>query len=73
MLCSLHAAGARHVLHDDVGLPGQVLAYVPSQGATIDIETAARVGADYDSESLALIGALGKSLIVDEHTNYHGC
>ena len=66
---SLHAARARHVLHDDVGLSGQMLADVPGDSATIDVEPAAGIGADHDGDGFALIGALGQSLVAEQHTD----
>jgi hypothetical protein len=63
---SFHAARARHVLHDDVGLSGQMLAHVPGDSAAIDVEPAAGIGADHDGDGFALIGALGQSLVAEQ-------
>ena len=55
-----HAARARHVLHDDVGLSGQMLAHVAGDSArAIDVKPAAGIGADHDGEGFCPDRSLG--------------
>jgi hypothetical protein len=49
------AAGARHVLDDDIGVAGDVRRHMTRQAAGIDVVAAARREADHDGEDLALV------------------
>ena len=50
-----HAGGARHVLHDDVRIAGDVAAVVPRQHARIDVVAAAGGIADDQRHGLAVV------------------
>ena len=53
------AAGARHVLDDDVGIAGDVADEMARQRSGIDVIAAARREADHDGEGLALVEIIG--------------
>ena len=55
VLHRIEARGARHVLHDDVGIARDVAAEMPRQHARVVIVAAAGREADHDANGLALV------------------
>ena len=53
-----HAAGGRHVLHDDGRIAGNVLAEMARRGARLQVVSAADAGADNEGDLLAGIEIL---------------
>ena len=53
LVASPRAAGARHVLHHDHRVAGNVPIHMPRNGARIDVEAAAGCIADYKIDGLA--------------------
>ena len=51
----LHAARAGHVLHDDIGMPGDMLAEMPGEDACRGVVPAAGAKADLQGNLLALV------------------
>src|SRR5262249_208059 len=58
VLHRLQARSARHVLHGDARLPGDMAADVPGENAGIGIVAATRGRADHDGDRLELDGRL---------------
>jgi hypothetical protein len=59
-----HAAGARHVLHDDGRIAGNVAGEMLADGAAVEIVAAARIRPHQDRDGLALVeigAALGRA------------
>ena len=63
------APGARHVLHDDGRIAGNVIADIARQHARIIVVAAGRREADHDGEELALVEIVGARL---RHKRQHG-
>ena len=55
------AAGARHVLHDDVGIAGDVPLQVRRQRAGVEVVAAADIGRDDQRDVVALVELLRRS------------
>ena len=54
-ICRHDAAGRRHVLHDDIGIAGNILADVISQKPRVNVISRSRAGADNKGNRFALI------------------
>jgi hypothetical protein len=64
VVSGLQSAGARHVLHDDAGLAGNVIGEMAREQTRILVIAAARAETDHDADGLAFV-ELGRGLGLD--------